>query len=198
VKKRVKINVQNITSNTLGRILRTKVTRLRLAQCYRRTFGSDLNNTSLVTFHGPAFKASFVRHYRVGGRIHPKSIWSSPMFKVGYFLTGDMSLNHPMWIQCETHFQDCFRFMSGVLLPHHGSLKSWNTNLLERIVRERLRSNYYVSVGVHNRFHPSPRVLADLLKAGQGIAQSNESQALVEEYFISPLLPWPKPSPFNT
>jgi len=184
VRKEFGIQDHDVTAATLGDILIDGKRRRKLAQCYKMV-DRDLNNTSLIAFHGPLFRIRIRPSSRYGlrGLVFPPGAWNIPEGYVGYFLTGDTDLNHPMWTDCESHFHNYFGRISGVLLPHHGAKKNWNRKLVDSIISRGSYPNWYVSAGIGNRYgHPSAEVIQDVLGFGHGLAWSNEFLEVLEEY----------------
>lgn len=172
--------LESFAASSLCGLFKNKKSLRELARCYK-SIQIDINNTSLLTFHG-SLRPMNSLNYRFQGAFWFGS-WNLPSGLVGYLLTGDFNLKHPNWKQAEKHFENYFVRMTGVLIPHHGSSKSWNPLLIERLQKERTRSNWFVSAGIGNRYgHPSPKVLQKIMNEGQGILWSNDFYDVSEEF----------------
>jgi hypothetical protein len=148
----------------------------KLRSCYARAFGKDLNVTSLIAYHGPTARRYMnCQHFVLGSEFNavflPRANCMGPALRTGYFLTGDIDLR-PKWTEVENHFASYFGYTSGILIPHHGSKRSWDRHLMGKLSAPAI---WYLSAGIGNRHgHPSPEVIREILQSGQRVFWSNQ------------------------
>lgn len=102
--------VGKLTAQQLDSLIRTaKSTLKRQYEMIAQYLYKDLNNTSVVTYYGPA---------NAGHRC-------------GTLMTGDIDLNHGIADEILSFFQNELEQIAVFSLPHHGSDKNWNSKFIE-------------------------------------------------------------------
>ncbi|MDE1821899.1 MAG: hypothetical protein KGJ23_13955 [Euryarchaeota archaeon] len=130
-----------------------------------------VNNTSLVTYHGPNNQALGDAHTSCSGPNCCKFV-SGPCLggsfgePFGTLLTGDLHfLYSDLYLQQMTHFASEQRLISTLLMPHHGARSSWNPRLLQDLPNLK---QVIASASVHSRYgHPSAGPIQDVIQAGR-------------------------------
>lgn len=127
----------------------------KLKQIYRKYYGQNLNNTSLVTYHGPTINhvhpiirpfGNYSRYFSVGIK------------KCGTLLTGDIDISSAR--ACEAmlnYFTTQISKIRFFQVPHHGAKANWNfrnPNGLE------IFGNYVINHGLGRAHHPSTDVVS--------------------------------------
>jgi len=122
---------------------------------------SDINNTSLMLYHGPIVKGIckyWKLCYPFFWKYYPWPVYYK-IFGMGQLLTGDISLKMS-YQQIISHYR---KYLSDVVLfqvPHHGSIKNWDSAILEELENCDL---WVISAGCKNRYgHPSCEVIHDI------------------------------------
>ncbi len=183
-----------ITMQKMHDAIKSKAGRRKLRTSYKQ-IGGDFNNTSLMAFHGPLGAPRIEsRRFSWGGtlitnlgklvRLNPNLPPSADSFPeyFGFMLTGDANCNL-LWDEFDTHFRSYFDHVSVAFLPHHGSEKSWNPSLKNRV---RGGALWYVSAGLHNTYgHPSLSVVDELVSANFVVIWANELSSISEDYELS-------------
>jgi len=160
----------SITPETIKEVIQDKHALSKLRKCYKTHIKSDLNETSLLVLHLPAFDPRdsilWGDNRACNCCWYPCRWWFGLPFKenskksLSQLLTGDINLKNG-YTQIRTHFGlgNIIKNTVITLIPHHGSKKNWNNALYGDI-----SSNLWVvSAGIHNKYgHPSPEVLGDL------------------------------------
>lgn len=168
-----------------------------LRNCYMTLVGGKdkLNFTSLVLWHGPASThkgrielGSHCFHSCQEGflsglpyEVDLKNDWCpfpvalDTSSALGQLLTSDMNLNH-RYEDFRKHFGEKLQSVQLCLVPHHGSMHSWNNNILNDLVSCKA---WVVSAGLRNRYHhPHSKVLHDLLRNRDAVCWVNENHCL--------------------
>ena len=104
--------------------------------------------------------------------------------KPGTLLTGDISLRQgkqaKRYNDFKKHYENEHKDVLYFLTPHHGSSKNWNKDVLDDFPMAYI---YLNSAGLSNKFnHPSDSVIANIIKSGRYILNSNEIESV--EYSI--------------
>lgn len=177
LKSNVKPLGGDLTVDQLSDLLRNPAERKRFADCYKR-ISSDLNFTSLVALHSSL-------GWNAGGYIEvegrrtvigsPKLEWmmlSSPSQRIGHLLLGDINLGGESWNELRQHFDKYLSDIDAILIPHHGSRRSWNRALLGEIPAG---CRLYLSAGIGNQYsHPSITVISETEQSGRLIRWSDD------------------------
>lgn len=127
---------------------------IQLKKAYRQHFGQNLNNTSLVTYHGAL--VNFKKHYHYFSRFSNYCHGYSQNC-LGTLLTGDIDIKSKLQTKKIIDFylgyipRVCF-----FQVPHHGAKANWNFN-----VANGLNSfcNYIINHGIGRIHHPSIDVI---------------------------------------
>lgn len=171
-----------IHSKNLRDVIVNKDIRDKLKSCYG-PLDKDLNNTSLVVYHGLIKKRGGYRvNYLSYGRKLNPHLWNDTKSfnhrnkKIGQFLTGDIDLN-PKWTDLKNHFIEFLRDTTIIQIPHHGARKNWNSQLLGEVRNESL---WCVSAGISNKYeHPNIEVVDEIIDNGKCVVWSNEHNKIV-------------------
>ena len=168
-------------SENLKKFITNKEKLKKLQKCYKYlldTLGKDFNNTSLVLYNGPVGKAKsnyrcetlFPQCFRC---IHECCLynyyncWSSAF---GQFLTGDINLNL-RYEEILKHYDNYLEKVIITQIPHHGSAKNWNRNLLRDLFNCK---TWIISAGLKYKKHPSYEVIEDINLSGRVCLWVNE------------------------
>ncbi|MCW3983703.1 MAG: MBL fold metallo-hydrolase [Candidatus Bathyarchaeota archaeon] len=162
-----------------------------LRHCYSK-LGGDFNDTSLVLYHGPlrgkplqaSFAGSFPCRYLSFMTIqsadkltilHPSA--------VDYLLTGDINLNLA-WPQMKVHFGSKLSRLDMALVPHHGSLKNWNQDVLKTTTNQ---CCWVISAGTNNKYgHPDKGVCSEITNNGNTFRCTNEAIEILTRSLLYP------------
>ncbi|MCG0277747.1 MAG: MBL fold metallo-hydrolase [Thermanaeromonas sp.] len=170
-----------------------------LRRCYREDLmkgRKDLNFTSLALWHGPINPDGWKMEWghcpcyasdatsRIKFALKACSMGGGCSFvadlsrnlSFGQLLTGDMNLNNN-YEGFKKHFGTKLESTAVCLVPHHGSARNWNNNILKDL---RSCKVWVISAGLENRYyHPHKQVLRDLLQSGQALCWVHEKLCLV-------------------
>lgn len=119
--------VGKLTAHKLDSLIKTSKSTLKSKyKVIAQYLYKDLNNTSVVTYHGPIN----VQH------------------RCGTLMTGDIDLNHGIADKISLHFQDELERIVFFSIPHHGSNKNWNDKFilhgkLDHTICFAMTHNYY-------------------------------------------------------
>ncbi len=158
----------------LGYILKNRKT---IKDIYGKLKG-DINQNSMILYSGIYLdsrlcKTSKFSQYMRGHYIHTRG--SRHCSRVSCIYTGDANLN---LTNLSKVFQKYWDYVGTVQIPHHGDVKSFNTNFFS--------DRYYccpISVGENNNYgHPSYQVIADIMSNGSSpiLVTENLSSGYVE------------------
>lgn len=146
---------------------------IQLKDAYRQYFGKDLNNTSLVTYHGPI--ANFKNHYNYFSKFS-NYFHEYTQNCMGSLLTGDIN------IKSKLQSKKMIDYFAGLIpkvcffqVPHHGAKANWNFNVPNGL---NFFNNYIINHGVGRIHHPSVDVV-QYIKTNNTIASihlNNEAQ----------------------
>lgn len=173
------LEFSNCANRALGSLdLKSAITnknaRGRLKECYdnvKKRLKNDFNNTSLILYHQPlsGYSISTIDfpiycmynlifcHRWCRNRIVEYLYTHQKRF--GQLLTADINLNVDFQ-QIYKHFHIYFDNIFLIQVPHHGSRKNWNDELLSMVPRP---SWWIFSAGVKNRYrHPHPGIFLEI------------------------------------
>ncbi|MBE3573066.1 MAG: MBL fold metallo-hydrolase, partial [Moorella humiferrea] len=186
-------------NDILRKTIANKAALQHLKECYK-VINNDLNFTSLLLFHGPAENSiSNTQIIIVNNISNPfcgkagvlicancsiyengcpyilKSLFEpSPYYQL---LTGDIKLNGHVIYELQRHFGCRLNSLTVCLVPHHGSKRSWNNDILKAT------PNCYMwitSAGAGNSYmHPSRSVIKSLLHANRNVYYANELSEVI-------------------
>lgn len=177
-----KLLIQKVTDEINGLVKRNRITILDLfdfdylkdlKEIYEKKF-NDLNNTSLVTYHGPT-NNNFI--------YWPKYYWVHCNEKNGTLLTGDISLKSKKSIQNLKNYYS--RYMERICffqLPHHGAKANWNFTRSNELPQFCV---YIINHGLGRNHHPSLEVI-EYVKVNYSdavIKLSNEAENFNYSFF---------------
>ena len=130
--------------------------RRKLLECYREAFGRDLNKTSLSLYSGPFGDAPWRHTFDHPDRKSRRPRRATP--RVGWLCPGDTKLGDSAVLQeFLLHYQRFLDRISTFVLPHHGSLYSYDPSL-----RSKVGAPFFtVTCPVSSRDHPHPLVEGD-------------------------------------
>jgi hypothetical protein len=153
-----------------------------LRQCYNK-LGGDFDDTSLVLYHGPlrgkplqaSFASSFPCQYLYRSFMTIQSADKLTILHpaaVDYLLTGDINLNLT-WQQMKDHFGNGLSRLDMALVPHHGSVKNWNQDVIKTTPNH---CCWVISVGTNNKYgHPDRGVCSEITNNGNTFRCANEA-----------------------
>lgn len=158
-----------------------------LKDCYGILF-KDLNNTSLVLYHGPIGKnrSDFTvdgEHMTLlpGGMGQSRLLSDSALGhiavenRMGQLLTGDIDLNHD-YVQINAHYSGLLQKTSACQVPHHGSKRTWNSKIMDDLEN---CSHWIVSSGTSDQLgHPHFDVCHDISSRCRGLYLCNQKAEL--------------------
>ncbi len=149
-------------------IIKNKNWLRELKSCYmqiQNKLANDFNNTSLILYHGPLGKTKssikcFCFNSHTYSRCLPCRVSNSYLNgDIGQFLTGDTNLNFK-YSEIKKHFFSYFNTIFLSLIPHHGSQKNWNSDLIV----DTSTKYWIVSAGLKNQYgHPHFNIIYDIL-----------------------------------
>ncbi|MCI4319781.1 MAG: hypothetical protein L3K23_06595 [Thermoplasmata archaeon] len=179
------VELQRLTAKlSLRDLLTVGKNRTLLRETYERLANADdvlkgeVNNTSLVTFHGPTKGATGAQQFGFdGGAVccfgphattHPPRMWP-----FGTLLTGDINLRQDSIVDTlRDHFIHERTEVGTLFVPHHGSIDSWDATTLDDYPNA---VQAIVSAGVDSYYrHPSPTVIRDLCGARRTLHWANQ------------------------
>jgi beta-lactamase superfamily II metal-dependent hydrolase len=145
--------------------IRNKSDRRKLRACYHH-IRANHNDVSLVLWHGPRQTIVFVRlRSSMRNRSSPNGTFAG--CNGGTLLTGDLTCTKEVVGRMERHFGSKLRESAFIQVPHHGSLKSWNTQLLAVTDHGVMP---VISAGSRNGYgHPHPQVVDSLTNWRGGV-----------------------------
>jgi hypothetical protein len=155
-----------LDSRRLVAAIRDQTDRKTLRECYRHIRGNH-NDVSLVFWHGP-IQVRAVARLNSGARTRGWRFAAGfPECNGGTLLTGDLTCIDRVVQNMEQHFGSRLSGSSFLLVPHHGSLHSWNIRLLTAMPPEVMP---VVSAGMSNGYrHPHPQVIDALDHVNGGV-----------------------------
>jgi ribonuclease BN (tRNA processing enzyme) len=118
---------------------------------YKKNINKKLNNTSLVTYHGPVVMPQMPWFFAPACQHLRKS-------KCGTLLTGDLPINSPKKIKKLRNYFDSYMDRICIYqIPHHGSKTGWGIKNPEGMT---MFNKYIICHGLNNKFkHPSIEVV---------------------------------------
>ena len=143
----------------------------RLKGVYLQLFGGSAgqNSTSVLCCHGPRIGHETYAARPAEGETH----LSTYPFQL---LTGDATLDTKA---IGEHFRNERDRVGLMLVPHHGSSRSWNDEIFDTFPN---CSSWVLSAGLHNRYrHPCKKLLASIAKRNHRLYMANEIQWLSYE-----------------
>lgn len=143
-------------------IIRNKSLLSQLKDCYKKLHG-DFNDTSLVVYHAPM-------------------TMDKPFDQ---FLTGDINLNTKL-TEIEKHYDGYLSRVRLALVPHHGSQRNWNRTILAKTSDECL---WVTSASIFNKYHPSFKVICDLIRDEKIHFWSNEFIEISTSAYLTSAFP---------
>lgn len=146
-----------------------------LKKIYASKF-KNLNNTSVVTYHGP------INSFNIKGELWRSFYWSCYKGKCGTLLTGDISLKAIKNIQSlQKYYGSYLDTISFFQIPHHGAKANWNITPSNNL---REFCTYIINHGLGRKHHPSLEVIHFVKSTYNNsiISFSNEAQA--SEYYV--------------
>lgn len=177
---------RKINSETLSRILSKPQDLVKIKTCYANTF-KNLNDTSLIVFHGPYRKLSSVfcfsnlsKDKTLNATFYLPSQTDQYKVRFGWLLTGDVDFNK-VSIEFLNHFSSCLSYMTYLLIPHHGAKRNWNSIIINRVAKP---SQWFVSFGLGNKYHhPNYGIIQEIVKHGNSVSISNEIMRVDQHVF---------------
>jgi hypothetical protein len=170
--------------NSIRRTITHAPSRKKIREYYERELSIDLNNSSLVMYHGPIGddKNDLYVHCERGlssnGCPHLYScIKKGPCHylpdEMGQLLTGDIGLkNRAKYSEFKKHYDKYLETIFLSQIPHHGARSSWN-NVILHDMKE--CSHWVASSGRPSFFgHPHSMVVLDILSNERCFCWSNQ------------------------
>ena len=169
-------------------------TRKKLMACYKSSWGRNLNDTSLVTYHGPVgdYKSTFDVHCERGLSLDDCRHFTRTSEKCsncedppGQLLTGDIKLSYKnKYKELTKHYANYFSTVSLCQVPHHGASGNWKADLLGKMKT----CNYWVTSSKYHRYygHPHGIVVIDILSKKRCFCWSNQN----DRFFIDGTVTW--------
>jgi hypothetical protein len=120
----------------------------KIKKAYKNIKGS-LNTNSMTLFSGIIQDEKSYYNTSISNYIY---------IKVGCLYTGDYEAKGKnKWETLEKAYQNYWKWIGFIQVPHHGSSHNCNDNLINK------NAIYFISVGKKNRYkHPSPEVVHDI------------------------------------
>ncbi|WP_339005847.1 MBL fold metallo-hydrolase [Fusobacterium polymorphum] len=120
----------------------------KIKKAYKNIKGS-LNTNSMTLFSGIIQDEKSYYNTSISNYIY---------IKVGCLYTGDYEAKGKnKWETLEKAYQNYWKWIGFIQVPHHGSSHNCNDNLINK------NAIYFISVGEKNRYkHPSPEVVHDI------------------------------------
>lgn len=182
-------NVKFSSIDSLKSMLKDRKSKESIMECYKK-ISSELNNSSLVVFHGPIgeYYGRF-SYYCKPLLYHCSYMCCCRLLKqrkhfycedknMGQFLTGDISLKFK-YKQLKDHYLNYFNRISLSQVPHHGAKGNWKKEIFNELKNCNL---WCSSSGFSNRYgHPNISVMLDILKNRSCFCLSNELNKIVIE-----------------
>lgn len=137
----------------------------------------NINNTSLVMYHGPIKASKRTEKGEVVFRLKPIYYEGGYICRqrqtneCGTWLLGDIDLKHN-YDKMNKHFSD--KRLKGVataLIPHHGSTENWDSQILSHVAKEAL---WVVSHGIGRKKHPALNVVESITQGNHICTSCNE------------------------
>ncbi|SIM31170.1 MBL fold metallo-hydrolase [Cuniculiplasma divulgatum] len=185
--KQILPNTGNINNVMLKKILLNKGHLDKLEKCYKNTF-KELNDTSLIVFHGPTKKqihsllcpADSTRNMPSNYYFYHCKTELESNVKFGWVLTGDVNFKKVSSAFLK-HFSDCLDQMNNLLIPHHGSKGNWNLDIMKHVVSP---GHWFVSFGLgNNHHHPNADVISDIVTSGNSVSLCNDINRIDQYVF---------------
>lgn len=177
---------RKIDYGSLSKILSSRSDLNKLKSCYESTF-KRLNDTSLIVFHGPTKNvSSFLcpssspTEIPMNYRFYPCLSSFESDVRFGWVLNGDVDFNN-VWTAFLSHFSAYLDHMTHLLIPHHGSKRNWNSNIMSGVVNP---SHWFVSFGLGNHYgHPNHDVISDIVSKGNTVSICSETMRIDQYVF---------------
>lgn len=186
------LSLSGNTTEEIKEIIKSKEGRIKAKACYNIIKG-ELNNTSLILYHGPiageieVYIQSSCRYQFLNRRCCPCNYhygccegefmpYGFNGDKIGQLLTGDIDL-HIKYDEIKQYYR---HYLSNVFMgqvPHHGSKNNWKNELLDDTSNSKI---WVISAGIDNRYrHPSLKVMDDICFRGMRPVWVNENRGLI-------------------
>jgi beta-lactamase superfamily II metal-dependent hydrolase len=144
--------------NQLITAIRDEPNRKKLKACYRCIRGNH-NDVSLVLWHGPRSMQA-IAFLRSGASSRGWNHEQVVQCNGGTLLTGDLTCRNKVVRNMERHLSPFLRDSAFLQVPHHGSVHSWNSALIDATSPSVLA---IITAGRNNSYsHPHPEVLHEL------------------------------------
>lgn len=119
---------------------------------------SNINQTSLLLYHGPLSNIVYHRTYRSFMRM--PNVYLNSSFTSGTFLTGDFKMSNDNLLKDITaYFKRYWSNIGVFLVPHHGARANWNFRHPNDIDDF---EQYVISAGFNRKNHPHLKVVEDI------------------------------------
>lgn len=183
-----------LESHSLNELLKNPEHRTRLRKLYNSlakrssSLHDDINNTSLVTFHGPYRGMKGKQSWMIASagkraffsRLDTPFSFEPDGKPFGTLLTGDTNLRlADTYSDVLSHFGSIADEVYSIHAPHHGSRRSWNKSLIADFPSAEV---FCVAAGVDSRFrHPSVDVIGDVIDSRRALLWSNQFTEIVHK-----------------
>ncbi len=178
-------NLSNDPSKIKKLIKENKLTELK--ECYKNLPLKpklDINDTSLVLYHMPRYR------FRSRGYLTFTSSnsslttyrYSDIFSRFGQLLTGDINLsNKRVYKNLKNHFKNLFHSVVLGMVPHHGSRRSWNSQILKDTPNSEI---WVISTDLRNKKFQIHFALYEILTKGRIPLIVNEYNSIrIKGYF---------------
>ena len=171
----------------LNEQLKNKSIRKQISECYAECFnkrGTKFNDTSLVVYHGPIKTSNMHITSCVEGcatLVTNEPCFFYPIFHnhesehlfTGQLLCGDISLSkRDNYFEWQRHYTKELNDITFMLLPHHGSIHNWNSDIIKDCKNLNL---FMASSAFSNKYgHPSLELINILRLHNKMFINGNE------------------------
>lgn len=178
-------------NKNLAEIWKDAATREKIMAAYKKVEGS-LNTNSMVLFSGIRAEWMFQKPRRFMKTYYGPYCcetcprywceWKSPEKESGCLYTGDYEAKGAQkWQALYNAYQDYWKYIGCVQLPHHGSQNNYNASFAD------LDAYFVISAGSHNKYqHPNSSVCNDLFMNHKPLSIVTEERYTELVFDISP------------
>ncbi|WP_440956174.1 hypothetical protein ACSAZK_04310 [Methanosarcina sp. Mfa9] len=158
--------------------------RIIFKTCYNKITKQNLNNTSLLMYHGPINLNRNVSYFTTSSFATLGGFWSLPSIsykltkEFGHFLTGDINLKSRN-IKIYNYYSNVLEKIEVTQIPHHGSINNWKPRILNDIPNCNL---WIASAGILGKNgHPHVDIIQELILKNRLFGWSNELNKITIE-----------------
>jgi len=173
------------TEHDLSDCIRDRYWQKRIISMYNGIF-KKLNFTSLVLYHGPlnvdkdiVFNKAHNFSFEFLKIICKDTKVDYPPFYGGQVLTGDCNVKNKT-DELSNHFNNEFKNLLVVMLPHHGSRHNWDSRLFNIAPNCKF---YVSSYGLSSYGNPSYSAIREILLNSKEFIECNELKKIIIWYY---------------